>query len=287
MQATAHFVLLVLLVAFEMSLGMMLAVHRHRYQNVQPSSVQLNSATLSFSYIDSNEVVEAEENRRASATRSSSQLLYADSDIIVFSKAHNLQSAPGFRSNDSLATDVREMFRIERTDHMIAHRLDYATSGVIVYARNLDALKALHNQFRQKHSVYKRYSAIISGIMDGNEGEINLPIGKDMARPPLCQIDTTLGKNSVTKWNLVACCARRNLSKVHLHPITGRTHQLRLHLSAIGRPILGDLFYAPTQVYRAAPRLLLHAEELRVRHPRTNEPMRFVSTCPFSIEEVM
>lgn len=209
-------------------------------------------------------------------------LLYADDDIIVYDKPPNIQSAPGFRSNHSLASKVADTFKISRIDQMIAHRLDYATSGIIVYARNADALSSLHNQFRYK-KVYKRYSAIVNGYLQHFEGEINLPLGKDIERgPPLNTVDIN-GKHSLTYWKLHERCAKRNMSHVHLYPQTGRTHQLRLHMASIGHPILGDLFYAPKDVYHLAPRLLLHAEELRIYHPRTNIPMKFEAIPSFSL----
>jgi tRNA pseudouridine32 synthase/23S rRNA pseudouridine746 synthase len=105
---------------------------------------------------------------------------------------------------------------------MIVHRLDYATSGVVVFARNHNALKELHTQFRRKHNIYKRYSAVVQGkISLSTEGEIDLPLGKDPIRgPPLCRVDTEFGKGSKTLWTLQE--RGRESSYVHLRPITGR-----------------------------------------------------------------
>lgn len=223
------------------------------------------------SYMD---ILESNENSDNNISNNDELLLYVDDDIIVYDKPSNLQSAPGFRSNHSLATKVAKLFNIERIDQMICHRLDMATSGVIVYARNTEALSSLHNQFRYKR-VYKRYSAIVHGYVKNLEGEINLPLGNDKERgPPLNTVDIN-GKYSLTYWQLYDRCPKRNLSHVHLFPQTGRTHQLRIHMASIGHPILGDLFYAPRDVYDLSSRLLLHAEELRIYHPRTNIPMQF------------
>ena len=237
------------------------------------STLSLSLSSFEQSYMD---ILENDETNDKELPYGDEVLLYADDDILVYDKPSNIQSAPGFRTKFSLATKVANTFKISRIDHMIAHRLDYATSGVIVYARNLLALSSLHNQFRYK-KVYKKYSAIVNGYINNYEGEINLPLGKDIKRgPPLNTIDIN-GKNSLTYWKLYERCSKRNLSHVHLYPQTGRTHQLRIHMTSIGHPILGDLFYAPRDIYLLSPRLLLHAEELRLFHPRTNLPMKFIA----------
>jgi len=168
-----------------------------------------------FSYIDSHEV---ERNDAYHSGRS--QLIYLDNDIIVYNKAFNVQSAPGYVSQESLASDIRSMLDLPRIDQMIVHRLDYATSGLIVYARNEFALKDLHSQFRTKNKVYKVYSAIVNGVISSYEGEINLPLCKDVERPPLCKVDTINGKNSFTKWRIKE--VGYNMTHVHLQPSTGR-----------------------------------------------------------------
>lgn len=209
------------------------------------------SGILYSSFIDENEVkfYDDEIIRKnifnvVDVQASNVHLLYADDDILVFDKPAEVQSAPGFRSNVSLASDVQKIFNLPRIDHMIVHRLDYATSGVIMYARNHDALKQLHAQFRRKNTyIYKRYSAIVSGILNSPEGLIDLPLGKDYVNPPMCRVDTMDGKASLTSYQVDEWCAVKNATKVSLYPITGRTHQLRIHMQAIGHPIVGDLFY--------------------------------------------
>eukprot|EP00601_Ochromonadales_sp_CCMP2298_P000941 CAMPEP_0173174442 /NCGR_PEP_ID=MMETSP1141-20130122/3356_1 /TAXON_ID=483371 /ORGANISM="non described non described, Strain CCMP2298" /LENGTH=276 /DNA_ID=CAMNT_0014096569 /DNA_START=173 /DNA_END=999 /DNA_ORIENTATION=- len=211
------------------------------------------------------------------------QLIYLDDDIIVVDKPANIQTAPGFVSRDCLASTIAQMFSLPRVDRMIVHRLDYATSGVVVFARNDDSLKALHTQLRQQR-VYKAYVAVVSGRLSSFEGEINLPLGKDPDRgPPFCRVDplSPKAKISTTVWRAVAVGASNSL--VRLRPATGRTHQLRLHLAAIGHPILGDFFYAPDAVLQQAERLLLHAEELRILHPRTGQPLAFRAPHPFQL----
>ena len=171
-----------------------------------------------FSYIDTHEVERTHSYFINNSNRS--ELIYMDNDIIIYNKACNVQSAPGYISQDSLATDIKNMLKLPRIDQMIIHRLDYATSGLIVYARNEFALKDLHSQFRSKNKVYKVYSAIVNGIISSYEGEINLPLSKDIKRPPLCKIDTINGKNSFTKWKIKEI--GNNITHVHLQPFTGR-----------------------------------------------------------------
>ncbi len=166
------------------------------------------------SYIDSHEEEKID-------SRDVSELIYLDNDIIVYNKACNVQSAPGYVSKDSLATDIKTMLNLPRIDQMIVHRLDYATSGLIVYARNELALKDLHAQFRNKNKVYKVYSAIVSGVISSYEGEINLPLTKDVERgPPLQKVDAINGKSSFTKWKIKEI--GNNVTHVHLQPLTGR-----------------------------------------------------------------
>jgi tRNA pseudouridine32 synthase/23S rRNA pseudouridine746 synthase len=215
------------------------------------------------------------------------KLLYVDADIIVVDKPSFAQTAPGFREKDSLATRIQETFKLERTDHMVVHRLDYATSGVLVFARNIDALRQLNKQFRSKHykPIYKRYSAVVEGCMPDFEGVVDLPIGKDPVRgPPLCRIDVDFGKECLTHWQVRDC--HGGLTHVQLFPKTGRTHQLRVHMASVGHPILGDLFYAPKPVFDMSSRLLLHAEEIRFRHPRQGHDVRFTAECPFGIDNI-
>lgn len=173
-----------------------------------------------FSYIDAHEVERTHSYCSDSGNSSRSELIYLDNDIIVYNKAYNVQSAPGYISQDSLATDIKNMLELPRVDQMIIHRLDYATSGLIVYARNEFALKDLHSQFRSKNKVYKVYSAIVNGIISSYEGEINLPLCKDIERPPLCKVDTINGKDSFTKWKIKEI--GKNATHVQLQPLTGR-----------------------------------------------------------------
>lgn len=150
------------------------------------------------------------------------QLLYLDNDLIVVDKPADKQSAPGRYDKASLAGELAALFQIPRVDRMIVHRLDYATSGVIIYARNDETLKMMHAQFRRTDRVYKRYCAVVAGQLPSMEGEIDAPLGKDLDRGgPYCKVDVSqLGKESRTLWH--AHKIGRSVSFVHLTPKTGR-----------------------------------------------------------------
>eukprot|EP01038_Epipyxis_sp_PR26KG_P005694 gene5694-7860_t len=224
------------------------------------------------------------EDRNIALNIGQEKILYVDNDIIVVNKPHNIQTVPGFVSNISLAGHIQDLFKISRIDHMIAHRLDYATSGVLIFARNLESLKGLHKQFRAKHpfGVHKIYCAVVDGRMPSYQGEINLALGKDIDRgSPYCKVDTLFGKPSFTEWRVLA--QSKSNSLLELRPHTGRTHQLRIHTAVIGHPILGDNFYASESLISKSDRLLLHAKEIYFLHPRTNIGMKFVAEVPFSL----
>ena len=230
-------------------------------------------------------------------------LLYADKDIIVYDKPAGLSSVPGLYDNDSLVSRAAKTFHLPKPDKMVVHRLDFATryiavfyaqsklhpisliiySGVMLMARNDFALRELHRQFRQKKEVRKSYCAIVAGKLDSFEGEIHLPLGRDLRRgPPFNRVDVENGKNSSTYWNIVFQSMDKSKSFLNLVPMTGRTHQLRIHMASIGNPILGDKFYGSALDIASSPnRLLLHAEKLRIIHPSTGKYIEFQAICPF------
>ena len=137
----------------------------------------------------------------------------------------------------------------------------------------------MHKQFRAKQaSIYKRYIAKVAGYMETLDGLIDLPISRDHDRgPPFCKISANgTGKPSLTRWQGLSRCSKENSTLVHLFPATGRTHQLRVHMAIIGHPILGDEFYASQEAIHLSPaRLCLHAESLRITHPRLGHGMEF------------
>lgn len=214
-------------------------------------------------------------------------LLHADEFLLVLDKPAGLLSVPGRGEDkqDCLSARVQAAF----SDALIVHRLDQATSGLMLMARGAAMQRALSRSFETRE-VSKRYVAVVSGHLpapsDPNEpdgwGLIDLPILVDWPNRPLRIIDTEHGKPSQTRWRVLAYDAAANTTRVELEPVTGRSHQLRVHLKALGHPILGDAMYAPEAAQAAAPRLLLHACALRFTHPANGLTMSFESAPDFS-----
>jgi tRNA pseudouridine32 synthase / 23S rRNA pseudouridine746 synthase len=177
------------------------------------------------SFIDINEVIDKEISVDYNSGLGQERLLYVDDEIIVVEKPTACSTAPGFREFDSLASRIASVFKIDRVDKMIVHRLDYATSGLVIFARNDHALTSLHTQFRQRNKVHKRYSAIVKGNVKYFDGEIDLPLGKQVECPPLCKVDPFQGKVSTTTWSLFG--RHGGNSHIHLIPHTGR-HVLKV-----------------------------------------------------------
>lgn len=168
-------------------------------------------------------------------------------------------------------------------DALIVHRLDMATSGLLLMARSPTMQRLLCAQFEAR-TVDKQYVAVVDGCLLETTGTwqlIDLPIAVDWPRRPLRIIDAALGKPSQTHWQVMAVDALACTTRVALAPFTGRSHQLRVHMQAIGHPILGDALYAPEAVQAKAGRLQLHAQALAFDHPATQERLAFSSAPPF------
>ena len=201
------------------------------------------------------------------------QAVHEDADLLVLQKPAGLLCVPG------RGPDKQDCLSARAQQHwpgaLIVHRLDQATSGLVLMARHIDAQRRLSHAFAERQ-VHKRYQAVVRGLLAAQEGtwnEINLPIAADWERRPLRIIDQTHGKPSLTRWRLLGHHPANGTSRIELEPVTGRTHQLRVHMAAIGHPILGDALYAPAEVQALAPRLLLHASHLAFAHPSTGEPL--------------
>lgn len=209
-------------------------------------------------------------------------LLHADDALLVIDKPAGLLSVPGRGPDKQDCLSARLQARF--SDALVVHRLDMATSGLMVLARGSVAQKRLNHAFAQRR-VRKRYEAVVqgtpaTGLADGDWATIELPILLDWPRRPLRIISAEAGKPSTTRWR-VAGSAGAGRTRVELEPVTGRSHQLRVHMLAIGHPILGDTLYHDAGSDAAAPRLLLHATRLSLDHPMTHVPMVFSSTTPF------
>jgi tRNA pseudouridine32 synthase/23S rRNA pseudouridine746 synthase len=203
-------------------------------------------------------------------------LVYVDDAIVVLDKPPGLLSVPGRGPDkqDCLSLRVQAQY----ADALVVHRLDMATSGLIVMARGVQAQRTLSEAFANRQ-VNKRYEAVVLGEVEAPTDDqwrtIDLPIGVDWPNRPRRKIDPQAGKSSQTRVQLLQVDAQRQISHVQLEPLTGRTHQLRLHLQAIGHPILGDALYAPPAVVAMSPRLLLHARDLAFAHPVSGRTMQF------------
>jgi tRNA pseudouridine32 synthase/23S rRNA pseudouridine746 synthase len=213
----------------------------------------------------------------------SEQAVYADEQLLVLDKPAGLLCVPGRGADkqDCLAARVQAVY----PDALVVHRLDMATSGLWLMARGARVQRILSDAFA-KRQVSKRYVAVVAGRLEnslpaGDWALIDLPIAADWPNRPLRIIDSQHGKPSQTRWHVLAYDSQADTTRVELEPITGRSHQLRVHLQALGHPILGDTLYAPPEVQARAPRLLLHASELRFAHPATGEALAFSSPAPF------
>ncbi|WP_371415708.1 pseudouridine synthase [Azoarcus sp. DD4] len=193
----------------------------------------------------------------------------------MVNKPSGLLSVPG--RGDDKADCLVQRVRIDYPDALIVHRLDMETSGLIVLARGKEAHRALSMGF-QNREVAKRYVALVDGLLEPACGEIDLPLIADWPRRPRQKVDFEFGKPSMTRFHVLAHDIERHLTRVELHPETGRSHQLRVHLMSRGHAILGDALYASPVVQAKANRLLLHAEYLEFAHPDGGETIS--ATCP-------
>lgn len=207
-------------------------------------------------------------------------VLYADEALLVLDKPAGLLSVPGKGDDkqDCLSARVQAIY----PDALVVHRLDMATSGLIVMALGADAQRSLNDAFA-KRRVEKRYVAVVQGCMpeqSGEWGEIDLPIMVDWPNRPRRMIDHATGKPSLTRWQRVSCDVAQQTTRVALAPVTGRSHQLRVHLKALGYPIVGDALYGDVDP-ALGQRLLLHASELALPHPSNGVLLQFTSSPAF------
>ncbi|GCL62730.1 RNA pseudouridine synthase [Rubrivivax pictus] len=203
-------------------------------------------------------------------------LVHQDDRLLVADKPAGLLCVPGRgpAGADNLAARVQ----VRCPDALVVHRLDMATSGLVLFGRGAATQRALSIAFAERQ-MDKRYEAVVAGLLADEAGEVDLPLGPDWPNRPRQQVDRAAGKPSVTRWQVLARDAAAGSTRLALQPLTGRTHQLRLHLAAIGHPILGDALYATPAALAAAPRLLLHA--CRLAWQDTHGDHAFHSPAPF------
>jgi len=207
-------------------------------------------------------------------------LIHLDEDLLVLEKPAGMLSVPG-RGPDKQDC-LSRWAQTQVPGALVVHRLDMATSGLMLMARHALSQRLIGQAFEQR-AISKQYTAVVHGLMkaDGDWQLIDLPLAADWPRRPLQKVDAVHGKPSQTRWQVLAHGADQ--TRVLLEPLSGRSHQLRVHLQAIGHPIVGDALYGPSQTGQALPpqRLLLHASSLSLRHPASGQALRFDSPAPF------
>lgn len=203
------------------------------------------------------------------------KVLHQDAELLLLDKPAGLLSVPG--KGDDLADCLLTRAQAEIPGVLLVHRLDRDTSGVMVFAMTPYAQRHLGLQFEKRYTK-KSYVARVWGQVQGKSGTIDLPIAVDWPNRPLQKIDFQNGRAAQTDWKVMR--HERDTTRMRLTPHTGRSHQLRLHMKELGYPILGDPLYAEGPA-RDAPRLMLHAERLRLRHPDGGDVVTFASKCPF------
>jgi tRNA pseudouridine32 synthase/23S rRNA pseudouridine746 synthase len=202
--------------------------------------------------------------------------LHADEALVAIDKPAGMLSVPGRGDDkqDCATARVRERY----ADALVVHRLDMATSGILVFARGIDAQRSLSRAFAQREA-HKRYVAVVAGRVPAPDGEIALPLSADWPNRPRQKVDLSGGKPSLTRYRVLAVAPDGSCTRLELEPVTGRSHQLRVHLLALGHPIVGDTLYAPQSP--AGERLLLHASELLLPHPAGGPTLHLRSEPPF------
>lgn len=202
-------------------------------------------------------------------------VLYADDQIVVADKPSGLLSVPGRGEDraDCLINRLRAVY----ADILLVHRLDLDTSGVMIFGRTKAAQGFLGQQF-EKRLTKKIYLARVWGEVAEDAGRVDLPLIVDWPNRPRQHVNFETGKPSITDWRVLKRGGGE--TRMKLTPLTGRSHQLRVHMQAIGHPILGDPLYA-SGAAAGFPRLMLHADSLKIRHPESGAAMSFSAECPF------
>jgi tRNA pseudouridine32 synthase/23S rRNA pseudouridine746 synthase len=209
-------------------------------------------------------------------------IIFQDEDIVVLNKSSGLLSVPGRlpEHQDCLQNRVQRVLPTAT----VVHRLDMATSGIMIMALNKPAHVSISRQFEQRKTK-KSYIARVYGHVKDQEGSVDLPLICDWPNRPKQKVDHENGKQSLTHYQVLSyndLNSDEESSLVELTPVTGRSHQLRVHMLALGHPILGDRLYAHEQALAASSRLTLHARNLSLAHPVTGELLNFVAPCPFT-----
>ncbi|KZY49665.1 RNA pseudouridine synthase [Pseudoalteromonas shioyasakiensis] len=203
-------------------------------------------------------------------------IVYQDDDLLIVNKPSGLLTVPGKdpKHADCLIARINRVFPTAK----IVHRLDMATSGIICLAMHKEAHRNLSIQFQDRKTA-KRYIARVFGKLEQETGSVDLPLICDWPNRPKQMVDHDNGKPSLTHFKVLEY--EQNATRVELTPITGRSHQLRVHMLSLGHPILGDKLYAHPKAFAMAPRLQLHAEMLTLAHPASGETLIFEAAPEF------
>lgn len=203
------------------------------------------------------------------------RIIHADHEILLVDKPAGLLSVPGKGADkaDCLIARLRGAFPTV----LLVHRLDQDTSGVMVFALTPHAQRSLGQQFEHRR-VKKAYVARLAGRLEPRNGTVDLPLIVDWPNRPRQKVDHENGRPARTDWRVIR--ASDDETRVRLSPLTGRSHQLRVHMAALGHPILGDPLYADGAA-ADHPRLMLHAESLRIKHPETGISISYSAPVPF------
>ncbi len=206
------------------------------------------------------------------------EIIFSDDSLLLVDKPAELLSVPGRRPEhqDCLIARIQQ----KHPEALIVHRLDMSTSGLMILARGSRVQRQLNSQFEQR-LVQKTYLAVVNGRVKQEQGLIDLPLIRDWPNRPRQIVDHATGKAALTYYRVLAYDAETDRSRIELKPVTGRTHQLRVHMQSLGHPILGDDLYANELIQLKANRLMLHASALEFSHPATGEVLIFSHHAPF------
>ena len=206
-------------------------------------------------------------------------LIHRDEDFMVIHKPAGLLTVPG-KTEDLQDCAINRLIK-EEPRTLLIHRLDRDTSGILVFGLSKTGQRSISRQFQERETA-KTYQAVVAGHLEG-EGTVDIPVIYDPSRPPLHIVDASHNKAALTHWQVLEHFELQGqaVTRVKLTPITGRAHQLRVHMQYLGHPIVGDTLYATPEQQQLMPRLCLHAERLSFSHPVTGESMDFHCPVPF------
>lgn len=206
-------------------------------------------------------------------------LIHRDEDFMVIHKPAGLLSVPG--KGEALQDSMLTRLVALEPKTLLIHRLDRDTSGILVFGLSRLGQNRISRQFQERQTD-KTYQALVAGALTG-QGTIDIPVVYDPSRPPLHMVDPQHSKPALTEWQALEQfeLAGQVVTRVKLTPITGRSHQLRVHMQYLGHPIVGDTLYATAQHQQLTDRLCLHAQQLSFHHPKTDELLNFECAVPF------